>query len=113
MPTGAAAILQAAGPLHAHIENTNQLICDPDTATVTQAGHGFHVHVDYPGPAGLTVTALSVDQQSADQRYTLGAQEVGHDFPITAFPLSKVQTVSVSVTSAAGGGTCDVLDHTQ
>jgi hypothetical protein len=110
-PTGAAAILRAAGPLHAHIENTNQLICDPSTATIAQSGRGFRIHVDYQGPGNLTVAATSVDKQDASESYTIGAQESGHDFAFAQFPLSKVQVASVSVTAAAGGGSCDVVDH--
>ncbi|WP_326568329.1 hypothetical protein VSH64_42280 [Amycolatopsis rhabdoformis] len=108
---GVAAILRPAGPLHAHIENLEQLICDPYTATAAGAGGGYTVHVTFPGPANLTVYALTVDEQSTEQHRTLGAQEAGATFAFTG-RLDQVLAISVSETSDRGPGTCDVLDRT-
>lgn len=110
-PTGEAAILGAAGPLHAHVENSNQLICDAGTATAAVAGGGFSVLVNYPGPANVAVSVMSLDQQTADQHVTVGGQEPGHAFKFSEFPLKQAEVISVTVTSAAGVGTCDVVNH--
>ncbi|MEV4603866.1 hypothetical protein AB0K15_41635 [Amycolatopsis sp. NPDC049253] len=109
---GAAAILRAAGLLHAHIENLEQLICDPYTATATATADGFDVHVTYPGPANLTVFAETFDERSSEQHKTIGGQEAGETFSFTGLPFDQVMAISVSERSDRGPGTCDVFDRT-
>ncbi|MEU4670490.1 hypothetical protein AB0F91_21500 [Amycolatopsis sp. NPDC023774] len=110
--TGAEAILRAAGLLHAHIENLEQLICDPYTATATATAGGFDVHVTYPGPANLTVFAETFDERSSAQHKTIVGQEAGATFTFTGFSFDQVMAISVSETSDRGPGTCDVFDRT-
>lgn len=109
--TGEAAILRAAGLLHAHVENLEQLICDPYTATATATAGGFDVHVTYPGPANLTVFAETFDERPSTQHKTIGGQDAGATFTFTGFPLDQVMAISVSETSDRGPGTCDVFDR--
>ncbi|WP_020658412.1 hypothetical protein [Amycolatopsis benzoatilytica] len=108
---GEAAILAAAGPLHAHIENSNQLMCDASTATASADGRGIRVTLNFPGPGNVHAYIESSDGQHGEQAYTEGAQDAGHVFTFTEFPLKRADTVSVSVTAAAGSGTCNIVDR--
>lgn len=107
-PSGTDAILAAAGPLAAHIENTNQLICDADQAHYGSNGSGVYVEIDqFPPPGILSITVTTKDGNGGgNQQYTLMPGDTGHTFILPGLALSNVNEIDVSANSNGSAGTC-------
>lgn len=106
--TGAQRLLASAGPLGAHLVDTNHVICNTSTAYYLSDGHGGTVlQITLNGPA--VVGALLTTHDHRGEATPSGSIDVGangwqHDF--VGVPVSDVNELDVNATKGQAAGTC-------